>query len=190
MCLVYKERVNTKLLKVYIALVLRLIGQFLYLRLQRFTLLFKVLNRQCLAALLCFRFLDSCYNTVNLLLIELSCEVVRHRQLLKLLIGYDNRIIFTGCNTIHKYLTVCRRKVRRLCYKQLRSREEVHKLVAPLCHKRLRNCKHRLLYKAQLLQLHSRRCHFIGLTCAYLMCKECITTRRNYSLYCVSLVWT
>ena len=188
MRLVYKERVNAESFKINIPLVLRLVGQLIDLCLQGFTLLFKVLYRKSLVALVGLCLLDRRNNAIDLLLIELPCKVVRHRKLLKLLVGNDHRVIFAVGDTVHKHLAVRRRKIGGLCHKQLCRREEVNKLRSPLCDKRFRNCEHRLFDESELLQFHRSRRHFVGLTCADSVREKRIAARGNDTLYRVSLM--
>ena len=186
--LVHEDAVHAQLLKVDVSFVLGAVGQLLDLGLQRFALLFQVLNGKALTTLLSLSFFNGPDHALDLLLVQFPCKVIGNRQSLELLIAYDHGVIIAVCNAVHENLSVGCSKVAGFCHQQLCSREKVHKLIAPLCNQGFRHRKHRLLYQAQLLQLHCCRCHLVGLTCAHFVSQQGVTTGGDNTLHSIALV--
>ena len=120
MALVHKQPVHTKLLKGYDIILPCGIVQLIQLCNQGFTALFHLFNGIALAPLC----LCQCYcrfDLINLSFNDRDLSFRGKRDLFKLTVTDDHRIIITRCDTGTEFLTVRRFKVLLRCCQDIRS---------------------------------------------------------------------
>ena len=173
--LVHEQAVHAQILEHGTVLVLGLVRQLFQFRFQLLTFCLQLLHCKTLAALGFFLRIDGEHKAVDLFLIELLPPRFSHLDLLELGICQNHRIIVIVLDPVDGGHSLSRCHVLVANHQNVGSREIILEFLAPLSHHIVRYHEHRLFDNAQLLQLHSCRCHFHGLTGTHSVCKQGIT---------------
>ena len=171
MRLIHKEPVHAQLLKGH-DVILFLVGfQLFQPCFQRFARRFHALDGKTLA-ILPLHFLDARRDLVNLLAQQPLLTLLRNRNLFKLAVPDNHRVIIARRDARTELLAFGFFKVFFGRHQNVRAGIEPQKLARPLFRQVIGHNEHRLLAKPQPLAFHRRRHHLEGLARANLVCKQ------------------
>ena len=171
MRLVHKQPVHTQLLKGDDVILLILGKQLFQPGFQRFARLFQLLNREPLAVLV-LGLLDALGDLVDLLLDDALLALGGNRDVLKLAVTDDDRVVIARGDARAELLAVRLFKVLLGRHEDVRAGIQSQELGCPLLRQVIGHDEHGFVAQPQPLALHRSRCHFVCLPCPYLVCKQ------------------
>ena len=171
MRLIHKEPVHAQLLKGHDIILFLVSLQLFQPCFQRFARRFHALDGKTLA-ILPLHFLDARRDLVNLLAQQPLLTLLRNRNLFKLAVPDNHRVIIARRDARTELLAFGFFKVFFGRHQNVRAGIEPQKLARPLFRQVIGHNEHRLLAKPQPLAFHRRRHHLEGLARANLVCKQ------------------
>ena len=118
MCLVHIETVNTELLECHHIVFAGIILQFLESCFQRFSSLFKLLDRKTLCTAV-LEFFDTVFDLCDLFRQKTFLPLFGHGYFLKLRVSDNDGIIVAGCDSCTELFAVLRLEIFLGCHKNI-----------------------------------------------------------------------